>query len=831
MRAWPISLAALCLIPAAALAVPNSTCERCHSDAGMHKAHEGIEHSLNVTSADLTGTPHDGMECTDCHTDLARAAFPHPKNLELPNCGACHEEAQQKFIDGFFKPLREKGYTSVPRCVDCHGTHKITRRGNPLKVCGVCHQDMVSDFTHSAHWKADQAQDPAVSCVSCHSPHFKKERESMPTAEWRVKVTERCRACHEQEVEDYDHSGHFVKLKQGNLQTPSCPDCHSRHKVLSPRNPESQVSVARLDKLCTSCHASYEKSVHRPRKGDDPRLETCTVCHTGHSTEMGQAKSPLFKEELARTCLRCHETTLVTRDDFAHGKIHRVQLEKLRTEGQAECGSCHAYHFQVPGHVEKHGRRKACGDCHTKEKAAYDRSVHAVALAKGHEEAPDCGGCHGESNLRKPEVGLRGESVVKICGRCHDDRGMTMKFQINPDVVRGYATSYHGQMYQLGYQGEKFATCVSCHDNHTILRPDDPASTVNRENIKATCGKCHKNVNENFVGYLQHYSPMAKEKNPVLVFINVFMKWLLGVTLAVFGGHTLLWFIRLAVRRVREGPLRKHAAGGLQVRRFRRSARWFHLVMVLSFLTLAATGLPLKYSYTAFANWFVNHIVGFGAASLLHRLAAFTLIGLFLGHLGYLAWRVLARREKGLLWGAHSLVPSFQDARDFIAHTAYFLGLRKQAPPFGHWTYWEKFDYFAVFWGVVVIGISGLTLMFPETFTRLAPGWFINAAHIIHSEEALLATAFIFTVHFFNTHLRPGVFPMDEVIFTGSMDQEHFAEERALERQALTDDQFKALLVAGPSARRRRISRFGGFVFLSIGMLLLVLIVVGTFAE
>ena len=88
-------------------------------------------------------------------------------------------------------------------------------------------------------------------------------------------------------------------------------------------------------------------------------------------------------------------------------------------------------------------------------------------------------------------------------------------------------------------------------------------------------------------------------------------------------------------------------------------------------------------------------------------------------------------------------------------------------PQFDRWTYWEKFDYFAVFWGVFAIGLSGLIMWFPEFFSRFMPGWMINVALIVHSDEALLAAGFIFTVHFFNTHFRLEKFPMDTVIFSG----------------------------------------------------------------
>jgi len=103
---------------------------------------------------------------------------------------------------------------------------------------------------------------------------------------------------------------------------------------------------------------------------------------------------------------------------------------------------------------------------------------------------------------------------------------------------------------------------------------------------------------------------------------------------------------------------------------------------------------------------------------------------------------------------------------------------RGPKPVFDRWTYWEKFDFLAVFWGMFAIGGSGLMLWFPAVFGRFLPGWMLNVATIIHSDEALLATGFIFTVHFFNTHARPEKFPMDFVIFNGQMAKHEFIEER-----------------------------------------------------
>ena len=130
-----------------------------------------------------------------------------------------------------------------------------------------------------------------------------------------------------------------------------------------------------------------------------------------------------------------------------------------------------------------------------------------------------------------------------------------------------------------------------------------------------------------------------------------------------------------------------------------------------------------------------------------------------------------------MLFGPDSILFSKKDWREFLATVKWYTG-KGPYPRYGRWTYWEKFDYFAVLWGVVVIGTSGLMLWFPEGFTHILPGWVINVATIIHSDEALLAAGFIFTVHFFNTHFRPEKFPMDTVIFTGRMSIEELKRER-----------------------------------------------------
>jgi len=220
--------------------------------------------------------------------------------------------------------------------------------------------------------------------------------------------------------------------------------------------------------------------------------------------------------------------------------------------------------------------------------------------------------------------------------------------------------------------------------------------------------------------------------------------------------------------------------------RFTRLQRALHACMIISFLSLATTGLTLKFSYTSWAAKVSRLLGGFETAGFIHRSAAVLMFGVFCTHIYDLVQ--LKKRENmswiTLVFGRDSMLFNRQDLHQFIGTIKWFLG-RGERPQYGRWTYWEKFDYFAVFWGIAVIGSTGLTLWFPVFFTRLLPGWFINVATIIHSDEALLATGFIFTVHFFNTHLRPEKFPMDTVVFTGHMPLAELRRDKPLEYEAL----------------------------------------------
>jgi cytochrome b subunit of formate dehydrogenase/nitrate reductase gamma subunit len=216
--------------------------------------------------------------------------------------------------------------------------------------------------------------------------------------------------------------------------------------------------------------------------------------------------------------------------------------------------------------------------------------------------------------------------------------------------------------------------------------------------------------------------------------------------------------------------------------RFNVFHRFIHLVMMVTFIGLALTGLPIKYPTAFWAKGLIGLWGGVKGAGLLHRWLAAITFGYFLLHL---LWIVYYRFVmKGNLLGPDSMIPSKKDFQDLFQHMAYFLG-GGDPPRFGRFTYWEKFDYWAVFWGIAFIGGSGLVLWFPECLSRFLPGIFFNIAYTIHSDEALLAIGFIFIVHLYNAHFRANVFPVDKTIFTGKIDAKEMAERHPLEWEDL----------------------------------------------
>lgn len=254
--------------------------------------------------------------------------------------------------------------------------------------------------------------------------------------------------------------------------------------------------------------------------------------------------------------------------------------------------------------------------------------------------------------------------------------------------------------------------------------------------------------------------------------------------------------------------------------RFTPWQRWLHVIVFSTFMGLAFTGSILRFSDSRWAGNIARAAGGFAAILFFHKFCAVLLSVGFLIHVGNVAYRGLIKREKGIFWGADSLVPQAKDFRDLRDHLLWFLWLRPR-PKFDRFAYWEKFDYWAVFWGMAIIGVSGYAMWFAPFFARFMRGSWLNVALLLHGEEALLAVWFIFTIHFFNTHLRPGSFPMDLVIFTGTEAEKELQEKRPQEYQRLLgrgDLNFGGIPA---STRLKILARTVGTVIIVLGFVLL----------
>ena len=389
------------------------------------------------------------------------------------------------------------------------------------------------------------------------------------------------------------------------------------------------------------------------------------------------------------------------------------------------------------------------------------------------------------------------------------------------------------------------AACYDCHGHHDVLPPSNPASRLSSANIVGTCRQCHPGATASFAQFIPHANPMDGKHYPMLHAVFIAMTGLLIGVFTFFGGHTLLWLVRSVYLYMNDSKTFREAKVHSQeddewFTRFVPFERFLHFLVVTSFLLLVITGMPLKFYYTGWAHLLFRVIGGAEVARALHRFGALITFLYFALHIGSLIasmWRcrrnilnpetrrIEPMRFLRALFGPDSMMPTFQDWRDFVAHQKWFFG-RGEKPQFDRWTYWEKFDYFAVFWGVFAIGVSGLVMWFPEFFSRFLPGWVINIALIVHSDEALLAAGFIFTIHFFNTHFRLEKFPMDTVIFSGRISKTEMIHERK---------RWYDRLIKGPGLDKHRvrdeweswktIARPMGYMFFSAGLILLLLII------
>ena len=629
-------------------------------------------------------------------------------------------------------------------------------------------------------------------------------------------TNEECLACHDSVVD----AKKFEASVHGPLQ---CTNCHADITAPGPHEPAPKP----VD--CSQCHAEpaaeYNKSIHAAAylKGDKA-APTCSSCHGKHDIlPKSDPNSRTNRFRIPQTCASCHANAQMTKNhpvpppSVINSYFSGVHGQGTLVKGlnvSAVCSDCHGAHAILPKNDPQSTIAHAnvpltCKKCHEGIFRDFEQSSHGQQWQKHNAKGPVCTTCHSTHGIASAESVAFRQGIASGCMHCHAKQAPT------------YRDSFHGQATELGYVPA--AKCSDCHTPHFNLPQSDPRSSVAPAHLAQTCGKCHANVSRKFLEFDPHSDPNNSKVAPVY-YIYHSMKYLLWVVFGFFGLHTLLWLQRSIVAMIRhEFP--RHVEQGPWILRFRDTDRYTHIALVTSFLILAATGLPLLYAHMPWGQTLAHTFGGPGIARVLHRLFAIVTFGYAFYHLAFIIGRVRTNGI-GVFWGPQSLMPRVRDLFDLKNMFRWFFYLGPP-PRFDRWTYWEKFDYFAVFWGVPVIGLSGLMLWLPQLVTRIFPGWIMNVAMIVHGEEALLAIGFIFTFHFFHNHMRPENFPLDPVMFTGRLPLERFKAERADEYERLVaQGRLDDFIVDAPTEERMRFAHVFGFTSLTIGLILIVAIYV-----
>lgn len=855
----------------------NLTCASCHKDAAVPE----FPHAENLAPVNCGGCHKVALakfeggihgqalklnapyapDCKECHGthDVLSRMSPLSKTykMNIPIlCGKCHKEGapvarlytnitQHNILENYSEGIHgqgmfKKGLIVSATCNDCHESHLILPKTSPnssistnkiARTCMKCHtkiEQVHQKVIKSELWEKTPGAIPA--CSDCHPSHKIKIENIAQTIANQV-----CLKCHSTDAAFKMVNGKKVSLKvevshltESAHKNIPCTKCHIDVNTALAR--PCEPTKKKVD--CSNCHVEVSKEYFASGHGQANLAQKknapfCTDCHGTHKIKTRyDDTSPTYRGSIPALCGKCHQTNGKANKethlkevnaffDYSNS-VHGKGLKDKGLLSVAVCTDCHTTHSifkesDKKSSVYPENVPKTCAKCHKGIYEQYIKSDHSILKSDGKLKYPTCASCHSAHVITEIDGDKFMSEVTVQCGSCHKDLAET------------YKETYHGKAYQLGYL--KAARCSDCHGAHYILKVSNPNSMVGSNNIVTTCKQCHPRANKEFTGYLTH---ATHNDTPALYYTFWAMTSLLLGVFGIFGIHTLLWIPRSIKEAIKKKHHPKPSGQVKYFRRFSKSQRVTHVFVIMSFILLALTGMILKFANMEWARMLSTIFGGVHMAGLVHRFGAIITFGYFGFHLYSLIKEKRQKKEKlmAYIFGKNSLMFNKQDLKDFIGTVKWFLGMGVR-PKYGRWTYWEKFDYMAVFWGVAVIGFSGLILWFPVIFTKFLPGWIINVALIIHSDEALLAVGFIFTIHFFNTHLRPEAFPMDTVIFTGHVPLEEYKEDRPREYEELVNAGTLENVVETKevTASWMKIVKTAGFIFLFLGLALVGLII------
>jgi DnaJ-class molecular chaperone len=381
----------------------------------------------------------------------------------------------------------------------------------------------------------------ALQCVACHTTATAPHEEKLP----RVN----CAGCHDRARAAIATGRHGGKGRTGAGPV-ACTACHGTHRV-------ERAAALSID-ACATCHApevrAYRASAHgRSRQGGDTEAATCRSCHgPAHAVrDKSDPESAVYHLNLPRTCAQCHaDAELAKRHNIRVGNVYQLYMDSIHGRAvtrsgllvSANCSDCHGSHGIKPrtdptSRVFRANIPDTCGSCHAGVRKVYAASIHGKPAGVGGEPAAVCTDCHSAHQIRRVEAAPWQLDVIRECGTCHQPE------------LRTYRETFHGKVTELGFT--RVAKCADCHGSHDILPASDPRSTVSSARLVETCRQCHPSATPAFAQFHPHANPEDEARFPLLHGATVFMTALLAGTFAFFGLHTLLWFPRSLIERLR----------------------------------------------------------------------------------------------------------------------------------------------------------------------------------------------------------------------------------------------------------------------------------------
>ena len=581
--------------------------------------------------------------------------------------------------------------------------------------CVGCHEVNLPRYETSVH--------AGLGCIGCHSSITKLPHVGKPAA-----VS--CATCHEGPSKAYSMSVHGLAKKNGMSDAATCASCHGpAHEIRPSSDPASKVNKKILPDTCGACHSNPD-FLARHRIPFAKPVEAYRLSVHGRAVARG--------DNAAASCSDCHGSHDIQASSDPKSRVNRANV------------------------------KGTCGTCHPDVSEAYAESVHGLALARGNGDVPTCTGCHGEHYILAPsEPGslvypARVSTVT--CGRCHGDERLTRRYNLGGTRVADFQDSFHGLAMRGGQK--TVANCASCHGVHNILASTDIRSTVNPKNLAQTCGKCHPGAGQNLTAGPVHVRSATITEHISVRWIRLAYLLLIPLTIGFMLLHNGLdWLAKL-----RRGPHHTGTHEGFP--RMNRLFRITHGMVIVSFITLVITGFALKFPEAGWVKLFQSFDPSSTYRPIVHRIAAVVIVLATVVHLLHLA---LVRRDRVVLV---ELLPTWQDAKDLVRMFGFNLGLIKERPTFGMFSYAEKIEYWAFMWGTVVMAVTGFLLWAENWSLSHFPKWVMDAATTAHWYEAILATLSILVWHWYLVIFDPDVYPMDLAWLNGKASADHMRETR-----------------------------------------------------